>query len=265
MRFFHNNTEITSRTERLDTSTYSMTYLIGEYIYIASDFPFNHLYLKLGTTKNIVSNTTMTVEYYGTSWNSVVELNDGTSGLSASGFIDFTPNRNYGWSMAYDSTIIGISKTLYDKYWTRISFDKNLTASIDLSFLGIKFSDDDDLFSEYPVFNDSNFLTAFKAAKTDWEEQEIKASSLIIDDLKKKNVIVAAEQVLDRKRFIGANTCKTAEIIFTAFGNDYLEQKKAAKEEYSKRLDLSQYNIDKDNNGILTPSEVVSSQGWLCR
>lgn len=265
MRFFHNNDEITSNTERLDSSTYSLTYLSGDYIYVASDFPFNHLYLKLGTVKNLVPSTAMTVEYYGTSWNSVVELSDGTFGLSDSGFIDFTPNRNYGWSLATDSTVVGISKTLYDKYWTRISFNQNLTASIDLSFLGIKFSDDNDLFSEYPVFNDSNFLAAFKAGKTDWEEQEIKASSLIIDALKKKNVIVAAEQVLDRKRFIGSSTCKTAEIIFTAFGNDYLEQKKAAKEEYSKRLDLSQYNIDKDNNGILTPSEVVQSQGWLCR
>jgi len=104
-----------------------------------------------------------------------------------------------------------LTKVVYDKYWVRISFDLTLGATCALSFIGNKFSDDTDLFYEYPIFNSSNFLTAFKSGKTDWEEQHVKAAELIIDDLQKKSVIIGAGQILDRKKFIGASVCKVAE------------------------------------------------------
>jgi hypothetical protein len=154
---------------------------------------------------------------------------------------------------------------VYDKYWMRISFNQNLKQNLVLNFIGYKFSDDSDLFAEFPIFNDVNFLTAFSSGKTNWEEQHAKAAELIIQDLQKGGVIVAPEQILDKKRFLGASVCKVAEIIFTAFGNDYLEQRKAAKEEYTSRLDLSQFNVDNDNDGILSPGEVVARQNWLRR
>lgn len=159
--------------------------------------------------------------------------------------------------------MIGLAKTLYDKYWLRISFDASF--DFELSFLGHKFSDDTDLFTEYPVFNNSDFLTAFKSGKTSWEEQHIKAAEIIAMDLMKKSVILGPEQILERRKFIGASVCKTAEIIFTAFGNDYLEQKNAAREAYYQRLDLSQYAIDASGDGILSPAELQTRQGWLSR
>lgn len=265
MRVFYNSTEITKETERIDSTYKAISYVSGSYIYIATDFPFNHLYIKLGTIVNIVASTNMSVEYYGTSWNSVVELRDETIGLSASGGIEFTPNRDVTWTRAVYSSDAGVTPVLYQKYWTRISFDKTLTPSLSLSFIGNKFSDDNDLYAEYPVFNDSNYLSAFKSGKTDWEEQHIKASDLIIQDLQKKGVILGPEQVLDKRKFLGASVCKTAEIIYTAFGNDYIEQRKAAASEYSKRLDLSQFNTDMNNNAILEVGEVMAKQGWLSR
>lgn len=263
MRVLFNNVEISKEVERLDTSSFSMTYVVGDFIHIASDFPFNHIFIKPGTIKNVI-NASMKVEYYGSGWNEAVELRDETNGLKTEGFIEFTPNENKGWTME-DASTAGLTKVIYEKYWMRISFNVDLTAAIDLSFMGHKFSDDTDLFMEYPIFNDSNFLSAFKSGKTTWEEQAVKAADLICMDLMKKSVIIGPEQILDRKKFIGASVCKTAEIIFTAFGNDYLEQKKTSREDYYHRLDLSQYAIDTNGDGILSPIELRTKQGWLSR
>jgi hypothetical protein len=263
MRIFHNTNEITKKVSRLDTDAYSMDYVAGDYLYIASDFPFNHFYLSLGADVNLIS-ASMSIEYYNSGWNSVIELVDDTASLSASGNVEFTPNRNSVWSMLTDSSVLAVGKTLYNKYWMRVSFNATLE-TVDFAFIGNKFSDDTDLFSEYPLFDDSNFLTSFKTGKTSWEEQHIKAADLIIQDLQKKSVIITEGQILDRKKFVNASVCKVAEILFSSFGNDYEAQRKIAANEYSARLNLSQYSIDTNGNAILDPDEVRASSGWLSR
>lgn len=264
MRIFKNNIEITKELERMDSTSYSLTMLSTDFLYFASDFPFNHLFIKMGTVKNVITST-MKIEYFSNSWKEVVDFKDETNGLKNDGFFEFTPSRYLSWMQIVDSVQLGLSQVVYDKYWTRVSFNTSLTASIDLSFMGTKFSDDSDLFSEYPVFDDSAFMTAFKAGKTSWEDQHVKAAEIIVSDLSKKGIILSKDQLLDRKRFIGASVCKTAEIIFTAFGNDYSEQRKLAKEEYSKRLNLSQYAIDTNGNALLDSQEIKMKQGWLSR
>lgn len=264
MRIFHDNVEITKELIRLNGIHVDLDYVVGDFIYIASDLPFNHFYLKHAPPANNIS-ATMKIEYYGSGWNEVVDLKDETNAIFNDGYIEFTPNRNAGWSRASSSLDFGLTKVVYDKYWIRISFDATLKANCELSFLGNKFSDDIDLFHEYPVFNNADFLNAFETGKTDWEEQHVKAAEVIIADLIKKRVVIAPEQILDRRKFIGASVCKAAEIIYTAFGNDYIEQKREAAAEYLKRLDLSQYSTDLNNNAILEPVELQTRQGWLSR
>jgi hypothetical protein len=265
MRMFHNNLEITKNIEKMDLSDYGLTYVSGDFIYIASDFPFNHLYIKLSGTLNVVSST-MKVEYLcSNAWQEVVDLKDETNHFTQSGYVEFTPNRNSSWNRKTESDGVGISKVLYDKYWARISFDVTITPSIELSFIGYKFSEDSDLYTEYPIFNNSDFLNAFQTGKTSWEEQHAKAAEIISSDLTKKSVIIAPEQILERRKFIGASSCKVAEIIYSAFGNDYLSQKKEANDEYHRRLDLSQYAIDANGDAILQPVELQAKQGWLSR
>lgn len=264
MRIFHNNDEITKELIRLNDVHVDISYVQGGFVYIASDLPFNHFYLKHAPPANNVP-ATMKIEYYGSGWNEVVDLRDETNAIFNDGYVEFTPNRNAGWTRASSSVDFGLSKIVYDQYWLRISFDETLKANCELSFLGNKFSDDVDLFHEYPIFDNVDFLTAFEAGKADWEEQHIKAAEIIIADLIKKRVIIAPEQILDRRKFIGASVCKVAEIIYTAFGNDYIEQKREAAAEYLKRLDLSQYSVDSNSNAILEPVETQVRQGWLSR
>jgi hypothetical protein len=264
MRIFHDDLEITKELIRLNGVHVKINYAVGDFIYIASDLPFNHFFLKIHPPKNNIS-ANMKVEYYGSKWDEVVDLKDETNALFNDGFVEFTPNKNASWSMVSSSVDFGLTKVVYDKYWIRISFDATLKANCELSFLGNKFSDDIDLFHEYPIFNNTDFLTAFEAGKVDWEVQHVKAAEVIISDLIKRRVIIAPEQILDRRKFIGASVCKVAEIIYSAFGNDYLTQKKEAYDEYHRRLDISQYSVDTNNNAILEPVDTQTRQGWLSR
>lgn len=262
--------EITKQINKFKSDTYQMNMTPNDAIYISSDFPLNHFYVKVGEIGNI-EDSQMTIEYWSNlGWAPVANLNDYTYSLAESGFVEFTPNKDESWlredTNSQGSLIADLeSIKIYDQHWIKITFSQTLTQDIELEWIGSKFSDDDDLFSEYPIFNDSTFLTSFEAGKIDWEEQHVKAASLIIQDLKKKNVIMGPEQVLDRSIMLPASVCKTAEIIFNAFGKDYNDQRLAAKNEYDRRIDLSAYAVDTNNNGILDAVDVQSKQGWLSR
>lgn len=261
MRFWHNGNEFTKKVEKLDASSYTLNYQTGDYVYVGSDFPFNHFYLKVLVGANVTAE--MSIEYYSSNWQSVVDIQDETLGLSNEGFVEFTPDKNNNWQMKDSEKINGLTFKAYDKYWTRISFDSPFTATLD--FCGNKFSDDNDLYSEFPVFDNADYKTAFKTGKTSWEEQHIKAAEIIIQDLKKKNIIFGKEQILDRNVFLGASVQKCAELIYNAFGNDFITQKEQARTEYGRRLDLGQFNIDSNNDAILNHGEVKERQQWVSR
>jgi hypothetical protein len=262
--------EITKQLNKYKSDTYMLTMTSSDAIYIATDFPLNHLFVKMGETVN-ESSSEMIIDYWSSQgWLPVVNKNDYTEAFSMSGFVEFTPDRNHSWTRentnSNGQSVDGLeSIVVYDKYWTRIQFTNNLDANIDLEWIGNLFSDDSDLFAEYPIFNDQSFLTSFEAGKVDWEEQHVKAASLIIQDLKKKNVIIGPEQILDRSVMLPASVCKVAEIIFNAFGNDYSQQRLIAREEYERRIDLSRYSVDGNNDGIEDATDVMAVQGWLTR
>jgi hypothetical protein len=262
--------EITKQMNKYKSETYALTVTSSDAIYIASDFPLNHFFIKMGAVVNEAASE-MIIDYWtGQGWEPVVNKNDYTEAFSQSGFVEFTPDRDVSWNRentnSNGQSIVGLESVIvYDKYWIRISFTNSLDAAIELEWLGNLFSEDDDLFAEYPIFNDQTFLTAFESGKIDWEEQHVKAASLIIQDLKRSNVIIGAEQILDRSILAPASVCKVAEIIFNAFGKDYQEQLTRARDEYLRRIDLSRYVVDTNNNGIEDLVDKTYSQGWLSR
>ncbi len=242
-------------------------YIAGEdYIYIGSRLPFNSLYFKVTHKNNQSAN--MYVEVFdGSKWEFVNELIDETSSFKNSGYITFTPDRDTGWSMEdTDDLIPGLeSIKIYDKYWLRISFDDDLSNHVCLSWVGHIFADDADLGSEYPDLVKTSVRHAFKAAKQDWEEQIVRASEIVIEDLMINRVIVDSSQILDRYDYRSATIQKAAEIIFNAFGDDFIDQKQRAREEYQRRLSNPSKKIDTNKNAIEEPSESFHQQGWLYR
>jgi hypothetical protein len=245
-------------------------YIAGEdYVYIGSRLPFNSLYFKVVHKNNVTAN--MYVEVFdGSKWEFVNELIDETSAFKRSGYITFTPDRDTGWSMedTSDGTdlVPGLeSVKIYDKYWLRISFDEDLSNHVCLSWVGHIFADDADLGSEYPDLIKTSVRHAFKQAKQNWEEQLVRASEIVIEDLMINRVIIDSSQILDRYDYRSATIQKAAEIIFNAFGDDYIDQKQRAREEYQRRLSNPTKKIDTNRNAVEDPAETLHQQGWLSR
>jgi len=237
-------------------------------IYIGSRLPFNHLYFKVGTANENAS--VMSISYWdGNTWASAVEVIDETSSsgvtLAQSGFVTWTPDRDTGWQQEDTEDITALSSvTIYDLYWLKVSFSADLSAGVSLSWLGQKFSDDNELGSEYSDLVRSEMITAFETGKTTWEEQHIRAAQVLVQDVIDKGLIIEKEQILVRRDFQLAAISKCAEIIYGGLGDDYKDEKKAAREEYRLRLGKVAPKIDKDRNGI-EDSYDKYSQGSLYR
>lgn len=253
-----------------------------DYLFIGSRLPFNNIFFKMNSPNTVPC--AMSVDCWdGSSWVPVVECIDETEGFTKSGHIQFTPNRSKSWSRDdtndNGSAITGLgSIIIYDRYWIRISFsesfigvtidndpDPDTNDDVRLSWVGNIFSNDYDLSSEFPDLVKTNVLTSFSPGKTSWEEQSAKAAQVIIQDLIDKQVIKDRGQILDWREFTNASVQKTAEIIFASFGNDFVDQGKAAREEYKQRISKKQYRVDLNNNAIEDVGERFNETGFLSR
>jgi len=262
--------DLTKEFEKYKSGQATLSYISGDYLYLGSDAPFNHFYFKMGDVVNAVS-ASMAVEYWrNKEWISMIEVIDETSALSSSGFVSFVPNKNHNWSKSHtnfqNQVVSGLEGVvIYDLYWARISFSQTLTSNIKINWVGHLFSDDEDLYSEYPQFNSTSLKTCFEAGKIDWEEQHVKAADLLIKDLKRQGIITNTTQILDKEVYSLASVSRVAQMIFTSLGDDYSDNVSSAKEEYKARLDSSIYRIDSNNDAILDDKEKGSRQGYLSR
>ena len=279
-RFIHsdNATLKDYSTEMNDyySGTAVIDYFTGQdYIYIGSRFPFNSFYLKVASV-NAVS-ATPTIEYWGgNEWETAVEIIDETASsgvpLAQDGWITFTPDKQEGWNI--DDTIksngseeidgLG-SISIYDHYWVRISYSATLTSTTELSFIGYIFSNDNHLKAEYIELTKSTFLDAYESGKTNWEEQHLRASEVLIDDLISDGIVNSGNQLLDRRKLIRVNVCKAAELIYDQFGDDYIDQRDQALIKYNKRKSKGIFNVDINNNAIIDQRETTERMGRLIR
>ncbi|MCB0421141.1 MAG: hypothetical protein KDD61_09095 [Bdellovibrionales bacterium] len=238
-------------------------------LYIGSLFPFNSMYFKMATGSG--SDAGISIKYWDSSqWRSAVEVIDETSGLQSSGFVTWQVDRQNGWvgeDTVNGSGVANITElssvTIYDMHWVQVTLATDV--SFDISWIGHIFCNDNDLFTEYPDFNNANLMTAIKAAKTNFEEQEVRASQILVEDLIANGTIKHESQILDRRKLINACVSKSAEIIYGILGDDYIDQKRDAMNEYKSRIkkDLFAFDINKD--GDLSEAESTFRQGYVYR
>lgn len=265
-RALHQTTDISNQVNDYRTGTYTFPYQTGEYLYFGSIFPFNNLWVELGTL-NVVPATASIDIWWGNAWEPAVDINDQTSGLTASGRIQWNTNIDKGWDLEQRSfDVTGLSTTkIYDMYWLRMSWSANLTVGTTLKYIGQKFANDDILQSFYPDLGRSDIKAAFETGKTTWDEQHYMAAEHIIRDLKKRNIIQARSQLLDYSLFVDASCHKLAEIVYTAFGSPYFDQLKQAKDDYSKALNQKYFNVDKNADGRLDTVDRNFSTAFMTR
>ena len=244
-----------------------------DYFYIGQRFAFNEFWMNIATLNT--ASSVMSLSYWdGKVWRAVVEVNDGTSGFTQSGKVDFVPDRQYGWMMedtvrtsSGTEEITGLGNvTIYDRYWLRIAFSVDLDASTAIGWVGRLFASDEDLYSEYPMFNNSSLKTAIEAGKTTYEEQRLRATEVTIDNLISNTTITNGNQLLDAEKLKTIVVSKTAEIVFGMLGFDeYEDDRKRARAEYSARLNKDIFNVDRNANATLDDKETNVRQGRMWR
>jgi hypothetical protein len=223
------------------------------YLYISSFLPFNHKYIDIATANDQAGTLSIDI-WYNSEWTSVADIVDETlsSGKSLvnSGNIYFYPDSVKGWSLEEDaSDITEINKKIYNVFWMRLGFDASLDSACIINHIGHKFCDDNALFSMFPLFNNDSLKTRFKTGKTNWVEQEVTASQIIVNDLAMRGIIASKDQVVDVKRFELACVFKTAELIFSSLGQSYVEERNEARKSYSELMSRGSFNVDLSKDG----------------
>lgn len=252
------------------TTTLTMVYN-QDAIYLGSDLPFNHRYFDIGVANS--NSSVVSVEIWdGTSWVSAVDVIDGTSvggkTFAQSGVIQWTVDKDKtSWAVESESEdVTGLTGTyIYDMYWARIKVSATTSATATLAYVGHKFSTDDDLYLTYPDLNNSQLKTNYKSGKTDWNEQHFMASRFIVADLKKRNIIISGSQILDYNLFLEASIHRTANIIYSAFGEAFKFMKEESLKSYKSAMDINFFNVDKSNDGRLDPSDKAVSARTMNR
>jgi hypothetical protein len=231
-------------------------------LYIASSVPFNHKWFELGAQKNDVV-ASVSVELWNNSeWQPAVDILDYTSvngkTFYRGGAIQFaTDIETGGWTRErLSADVTGIdSLSIYEMYWMRMKWSTNLTASIPIVYIGNRFSEDIDLYAEYPDLNNASLKTAWEVGKTTWDEQHALAADYIVQQLISGSIIWDRGQIMDWLLFKPASVHKTAEIIYGGFGPQMAENKKMARDAYENAIALKYFNVDKSGDGAASDYE----------
>jgi hypothetical protein len=241
-------------------------------IYIGAEMPFNHKYFDV-LVANVQASTISVDIWNGSAWVPVVDLIDETASaagasMSVSGKVSFAPDLDKAnWQQEQDSKkVIGLETTrITYLYWARVKFSANLTASFSLKYVGHLFSDDGALFTQYPDLDDADLLDSFQTGKTDWKEQALTAAEIIVQDLRRRNIVMRREQIMDDTLFVQASVNKTASIIYGGLGNGFTDSRVEAQKQYDITSNIKFYEVDRSAQGRATEADKRATTGFLYR
>jgi hypothetical protein len=234
-------------------------------IYIGAEMPFNHKYFAVEVANAIDATISISL-WNGSEFVPVVDLidetADGAASMAVSGKVSFAPDLDKAnWMKEQDSRrVTGLETTrIYDLYWAKIEFSAALTAEFALRYIGHLFSDDGALFGQYPDLNNAQLMTAFKAGKTDWTEQALTAAEILVQDLRRRNIIMRREQIMDDTLFNQASVHKTAVIIYSGLGNGFVDSRVESQKQYDVTSNIRFPEVDRCAQGRAT--EIDKHQG----
>lgn len=258
-----------------DGKTVDLALTTTDYIYVGQYFPANNFYLNINTAN--ASALGMNIEYYTgdkqvDSWQPVIDVLDSTSvagvSLSRSGVVQFEPKRQEPWKRIEDTSeeryaLEFNALTLYDLYWYRISFDADVDAGTLLNEITYSFTRTSQL-------NDidceiAQYYNAFEPGKTDWEDEIITASKLVVQDLKISGIVLDRGQILRFDELQFPAIWKTFELIYRNLGPSYNENRQIARDEYQRAMSVRNWTIDQNSDGHASLGEIQHSIRGLTR
>lgn len=248
-----------------------------DYLYLGSEAPFNHRWLEVGVVNANVSTPAIDI-WDGANWIPCAEVIDltkdasGTKSLSKSGMIMWVPDK-YKTTWNRDDTqdngsnvITGLSDLkIYGLFWVRIKWSADLSATATLAFMGHKFANDEDLYSIYPEFETTESKNRFKTGISTWDQVHFEATKQVIRDLKGQDVIASGNQILDVEVMKLPAIHKAAELIYSALGQDWAEEREQAKFRNRDSMKIELFNVDKNEDAVLDAKEMRTRVGTLTR
>ena len=260
------------------SGTHVINYVAGQdYIYFGSDAPFNHRWIEISVA-NVVPSV-LTVELWdGSAWKAVAETIDqtrnavGDTSLSLSGRIIWVPDKQKtSWS-ADDtadhsgSVITGLgSVKIYDMFWARLSWSVSWTGTAALAFIGYKFANDEDLYSYYPEFNQTEAKNRFKPLMTTWDQVHFESAKEVIREMKSNRTIDFEGQILEWEALRIPAIHKAAEIAYSGYGSDWKDEKEQARIRFKDAMKLEIWNVDQNGNAQIDSREKAFRTGNLIR
>jgi len=271
-RLFKYDTSITdlSLDNQNPSTLLTPSLVVGNYLYIAQEFPFNNVFFHLDTANTELA--TVNVEYFDGNWKQAVDVLDGTSvagiPFAQSGVLQWSPDQSNGWVRIGDTST---EKTaphlntlkLYDLYWIRLSVTADLLAGLKFKEISYCFTTSDQL--NHIDIEVNGFLAAFGTGKTDWNKEIITASKLVVSDLKARQFIAHQGQILRFDDISHATTLKALDLIYMNLGPSYVERRKEIRELYANALNVKGWTIDEDLDGFVDHKEVASKVYRLVR
>lgn len=230
----------------------------GDYLYIGSEVPFNNLWFQLHTANNTTTQVAIDT-WWGQQWTPCVDIVDETavSGVSLAkhGRIQWSLDDLKGWDCEDRSADVpGLENTkIYNMYWARFSWNNGVPPSGFYSYIGQKFSGDQELFIYWKDLDRPQLLQTFD--QTDWTEQSILAAEAIIRDLKAAGKIIHRGQIFDHTVFTEASCHKTAELVYAGLGQAFESSRVICHEYYRQAMKTGLNRLDNDKSGRLTQKE----------
>jgi hypothetical protein len=218
--------------------------------------------------------TKFLIDYWdGTEWQAAVDLLDSSNGLHETAMLQFSLNNKYGWHEVGetddDSTncpdeFVGLF--INDCYWLRISFDP--TADVPNPLTKIKkicyaFTTTDVVNSidvEGPSYYD-----AILEGKTNWVNEIITASEMMVSDLKRIGFIKSEGQIIEFDEIYLACAYKTLMHIYFQLGKAYATQMAIMSNKYEKALSSKALTFDNDQDGKISRREIASTETRMVR
>lgn len=245
-----------------DTAVLPVDLDTTDYLYMSSTYPFNNFFAWMDTPNTAPAK--MKVEYWGgtlNGWKTAAEVLDGTKGFTKSGVAQYFPDDDYSWHQVGDSNetpapqeIIDGGLRVYGQYYMRVSFDADLDSGTTVKKIGYAFTLSQEL-PKYDIEID-RFLESFATGKTDWIQEIMTASEMLVKDLKAQDFIAQRGQILLLEDVAMATAYKTLELIYYSLGAAYDQKRAIVANKYEKLLNQRYFSLDLDMDGELDEGEV---------
>jgi hypothetical protein len=253
--------------------TIPMALVVNEdYIYLGQHYPFNNFFIQTNVANDVTAD--LGIQYWDSkTWRDAVDILDGTADnngkpLTKSGIVQFSPDPQYGWFITSDTKRGSYPAELetlniFNVYWLRLKYSATLKNTTAIKRFTFAFSRHQQIDSYDAKIN--QYLDSFAPGKTNWDDEIVTATLMLIRDLKRRGLAQNQGSVLRLDDFSIPTDWKTLELIYRSLGGDYKEKLAEAKEQYNFTLSLERYSIDRDEDAFLSRGEINNSVRSMVR